>query len=118
VVGLVIEAGVRDSARLREMRFPVWSKAISAQGTVKETLGDVNVPIVSAGVGVSPGDLVIADDDGVCVVPAGLASSVLEKARATSTYEDKVRDRLRSGELSLDVLGLRGRLGDKGISYE
>jgi 4-hydroxy-4-methyl-2-oxoglutarate aldolase len=118
VRALVIDAGVRDVADLTRMGFPVWSKCVSAQGTVKETLGDVNVPIVCAGQIVDAGDVIIADDDGVVVVRREEAAAVLEKSRQREANEAKSRERYAAGELSLDVSGMRPRLAEKGLRYE
>jgi 4-hydroxy-4-methyl-2-oxoglutarate aldolase len=117
VIGLVIDAGCRDVKALKDMGFPVWSRAISAKGTVKATLGAVNIPVVCAGVNVEPGDAVVADDDGVCIVSKKLAVETAAKAQKRADDEDGKRKRLQSGELSLDMYKMREGLATAGLVY-
>lgn len=117
VRGLVIDAGCRDVVELQAMGFPVWSRYISATGTVKETLGDVNLPVVCGAQTVHPGDVIVADDDGVVVVPRARAAAVAQASAEREQREAEIRSRYRDGELSLDRGGMRDRLADKGLRY-
>jgi 4-hydroxy-4-methyl-2-oxoglutarate aldolase len=117
VAGLIIDAGVRDTAELTAMNFPVWSKAVSSQGTVKNVPGDVNIPVVCAGALVNPGDVILADADGVVVVAREQAAEVAKAARQRSAKEEKTRERLRKGELGIDFYGLRAKLAELGVEF-
>jgi 4-hydroxy-4-methyl-2-oxoglutarate aldolase len=117
VRGLVLDAGVRDTRELRELGFPVWSRHVSCQGTVKASPGSVNVPVVLGGIAVAPGDVVCADDDGVVVVPYAEAEWALAQSRARIAAEDQSRAKLRAGELGVDFYGLRAKLAELGVEY-
>jgi len=117
VKGLILDGGCRDIADLKKMDFPVWSKCVSAQGTVKETLGSVNIPVVCGGQLINPGDVIVADDDGVVVVAQAEASEVLAKSQAREEKEAEIRRRYAAGELGLDMNNMRPRLKEKGLIY-
>jgi 4-hydroxy-4-methyl-2-oxoglutarate aldolase len=117
VAGLVIDAGVRDTAELRRMGFPVWSRAVHARGTVKATLGSVNVPIVIGGQSIRPGDAVVADDDGIVVIPFATVDAAIAASRKRVLNEEAKRERLAAGELGLDIYDMRPRLAEAGLRY-
>jgi 4-hydroxy-4-methyl-2-oxoglutarate aldolase len=117
VIGIVTAAGIRDVAELRAMGFPAWARAVNPQGTVKASPGSVNVPVVCGGQIVHPGDAIVADDDGVVVVPRGRCAEVLEAGQARAANEDAKRAKLAAGELGVDMYGLRAMLADLGVTY-
>jgi 4-hydroxy-4-methyl-2-oxoglutarate aldolase len=117
IAGLIIDAGVRDTAELAALNFPVWSKAVSSQGTVKNVPGDVNIPVVCAGVLVNPGDVIVGDADGVVVVAREAAEQVAQASQERLAKEEKSRERLRKGELGLDFYGLRDKLKELGVEF-
>ena len=117
IAGLIIDAGVRDTTELTAMNFPVWAKAVSAQGTVKATPGDVNIPVVCAGAMINPGDVIVADADGVVVVPREKAAEVAQASEQRIAKEEKTRQRLRAGELGLDFYGMRAKLVEMGVEF-
>jgi 4-hydroxy-4-methyl-2-oxoglutarate aldolase len=117
VKGIILDVGARDSAEITEMKFPVWSRAINAKGTVKATIGSVNIPVVCAGVSIKPGDVIVADDDGVVVVDRKKAKEVAQAAEEREKKEAGTRARLQKGEIGLDIYGMRKSLEEKGLKY-